>query len=518
MKKIIYALLVLLPFMACTEDIMEDIKTGDIAGSVSDQTTGEPVATVNVVLNPGGKSTVTGSDGSFSYKDLEPGKYSLEINKKGYKSNTKEILVKEGETSPTHMLIERIPAIVTADKNLLDFGEEKSINTLSFNIVNSSYEDLSWTIEENCEWITQVKDQSGTLKYGKTETIVVVIDRSKLESGENTSVIVVKSSNGNTEVRVRAVGEYKALPILEIYDASNIRAYSATLNAEITSVGEPAYSERGFVYSTSTNPTTENCIAKVAVPKNSEAKYSCEIKDLELGKTYYARAYAISGLGTAYSSYSITVTTQPVLPFVITQEVTDINYSEKSAIFRGEIVSIGEPAMTECGFVYGTSPCPTINDNVSIKTGTIGLGKYSANTNRLPTDQIFYVRAYAINEAGVAYGEDAIVKPEFFVLSAAKLMVQTDDLGNGPWYSCNRMCENSIVGGYTDWRMPTLDEMMVLYNNKDKVNLSSQSYWTSNESYYYNYYQYYQVLNSDGTYGERRSDKDFKVRAVRTIQ
>lgn len=554
MKKIIYALLVLLPFMACTEDIMEDIKTGDIAGSVSDQTTGEPVATVNVKLysiddydggygednwgnyeeyyyNDYGSnsytaiaSTVTGSDGSFSFKGLNPGVYEIEIEKSGYEYNYYEnINVKVGETTPIHMLIKRKPAMVTADKELLDFGDSKSLNTLSFNIVNDSYEDLSWTIEENCEWITQVKDQSGTLKYGKTETIVVVIDRSKLESGENTSVIVVKSSNGNTEVRVRAIGEYKALPILEIYDASNIRAYSATLNAEVTSVGEPAYSERGFVYSTSTNPTIENCIAKVAVPKNSEAKYSCEIKELELGKTYYARAYAISGLGTTYSTYSTAFTTAPVLPVLTTQEVTDINYENERANFHGTIVSVGEPAYTECGFVYGTSPNPTINDNKRAKNGMSGTGAFSAITVNLPTDQTFYVRAYAINEAGVAYGEDVVVEPEFIVLSSAKLMVQPTDLGFVNWESANIMCNNSTLGGYTDWRLPTKEELMVLYNNRDKIGgfthpeyvKSSWTYWSSSSEDSYNYYtinMYYGDLESDVC-----SYSNY-VRAVRTIQ
>ena len=239
MKKIIYALLVLLPFMACTEDIMEDIKTGDIAGSVSDQTTGEPVATVNVVLNPGGKSTVTGSDGSFSYKDLEPGKYSLEINKEGYLNNSKEIIVAAGKVSDAHLLIERKPAKLTTDKDLLDFGNDKSLNTLSFSLVNPGYQDLAWEIEENCEWITEVKPTSGTLKYGKTETIVVIIDRNKLDGGDNKTVLVIRSTNGNIEIQITAIGEYTIYPSLEIFEAEEVKAFSAILKGEIKFPGTP---------------------------------------------------------------------------------------------------------------------------------------------------------------------------------------------------------------------------------------------------------------------------------------
>ena len=264
-KKLGIMLFMSIALIGCSKDIEEELTTGDIAGSVSDVTTGEPVATVNVVLQPGGKSTVTGTDGSFSYKDVEPGTYTIEIKKEGYLPNDKEVTVVAGETSPAHLLIERIPAIVTVDRKTLDFGNSKSLNTMSFSIVNRTYEDLAWNIEQNCEWITEVKPSSGVLKYGKTESVVVVIDRSKFEGAVKTS-LVVRSSNGYSEIEILAVSG--DMPKLEMYDATEVRAYSATLNAEVTFVGKPEYIERGFVYGTTVNPTTESNLGKVTVPKN----------------------------------------------------------------------------------------------------------------------------------------------------------------------------------------------------------------------------------------------------------
>ena len=66
MKRLFYILLAGLLFVAC-DDINEEIPVGRISGSVSDKTTGEPVATVSATLSPGGNSTVTGSDGSFEF-------------------------------------------------------------------------------------------------------------------------------------------------------------------------------------------------------------------------------------------------------------------------------------------------------------------------------------------------------------------------------------------------------------------------------------------------------------------
>jgi len=205
---------------------------------------------------------------------------------------------------------------------------------------------------------------------------------------------------------------------------------------------------------------------------------------------------------------------------VTTQEITDINYEKGSATLHGTIVSIGEPGYTERGFVYGTSPNPTIDDNKITKSGN-STGAYSLYVTNLPTDVTFHVRAYAINEAGVAYGNDVCVSSEFITLQAAKLMVQTKDLGKVTWSSAKSMCESSIVGGYTDWRLPTKDELMILYNNKEKIggfdDTYTGSYWssslTSSGSYTY-YIDFY-----DGNiYTAYSTSNLFNVRAVRSIE
>jgi hypothetical protein len=224
-------------------------------------------------------------------------------------------------------------ASMVVDKKELDFGDSKSLNSLSFTISNKSYGSINWSIDKNCEWVSSVSPLSGILGADKKTTVTVNIDRNKLEGGNNQTVIIVKSELGKEEINITAIGEYTSLPILEIYDATNVKAYTAILNGEITSVGQPTYIERGFVYGLTNNPTIENCIAKVAVPKNDVDKYSCEIKQLEIGQIYYARAYAINGKGTAYSTYSTAFTTSPTLPIVSTQKITDVNYQTNKCYF-----------------------------------------------------------------------------------------------------------------------------------------------------------------------------------------
>jgi hypothetical protein len=136
MKKIFYLMTAVALMFGCAEK--EEATTGSIIGTVSDKTTGELVPTVNVSLSPGGKSGVTGSDGSYSFPDLNPGNYTVSISKKGYKPATKSITVVVGQNANGHILIERIPAIVTVDRDVLDFGENESVFTLTFSPKSST--------------------------------------------------------------------------------------------------------------------------------------------------------------------------------------------------------------------------------------------------------------------------------------------------------------------------------------------------------------------------------------------
>ena len=399
MKKIISLLLCTTLLCACFEDVGTDNK-GSIAGTVLDYTLGDPIPVVNVVLKEGNISTVTGYDGTFWFNNIPEGEYTIEISKNGYKPGERKVYVNAGETSEFQLLLERIPAIVTADRDTLDFG--KNYNTMSFNIVNNSYEDLTWNIEENCEWITQVNPKSDILKFGKTATIVIVIDREKLNGGTNHANIVLRSNNGSTEVKVIAEGEYKTLPSLETYEVTNIRAYSATLNGEIINSGSPEYTERGFVYSaTTTEPTIENSIAPATSPKNSNAKFSCNIKNLALSQTYYVCAYAKNKNGISYGGI-VEFTTTDGLPIV--ESLDEKNVTAQSVSLGGHLISNGGYKVYERGICWDAEGIPDIDSNHKYISGD-KTGEYWIEVNGLKPNTEYYARAYAKNEIGISYGE-----------------------------------------------------------------------------------------------------------------
>lgn len=399
----------LLGLYSCSSDSTEEVNTGGIAGSVSDRTTGEPVATVNVTLSPGGKSTVTGNDGSFSFVDLEPDDYTIDIRKEGYKDNSRAVDVVVGQSTEAHLTIERIPAIVTADRTELDFGSDYGVTSLSFNIVNNYYANLEWEIVSSCGWIKNILPPKGSLSHGQTGTIIVQIDREDLQDGDNKTVLVLTTTGvGSTEITIKAVGVAKKTATLNTLETTAIAASSAMLNGEIVDLGYPTYTERGFVYSELQMPTVEQTIQRLTVPITNDGKFSSKVVGLTLGKTYYVRAYAVNPVGVAYSSNQVSFTTVAVAPSVSIDKVDNIDKTAHTAIAHGSIVSTGDPTYTERGFVYSdVNSTPTIYNKSIVVEGT-GTGSYDGLLSDLAVETTYYVRAYAKNEAGVAYSNNVV--------------------------------------------------------------------------------------------------------------
>jgi len=113
-------------------------------------------------------------------------------------------------------------------------------------------------------------------------------------------------------------------------------------------------------------------------------------------------------VGTPYIFNSISD-----LPQVTTHPVTNI-FSTK-ATSGGKIVSAGSFPITSKGVVWSTSQNPTILDSKStVGTGTtyyLGsttnyLPKFTSNVSGLNSGTTYYVRAYATNSFGTAYGEE----------------------------------------------------------------------------------------------------------------
>lgn len=187
------------------------------------------------------------------------------------------------------------------------------------------------------------------------------------------------------------------LPTISTNDVSDISFSSACCGGNVVASGRTTVVRRGLVWSKRQNPTIndENCLCGGGI-----GEFTCNIEHLETGTTYYVRAYATNGVGTAYGEQRV-FTTLSGLPVMAqsTAEITAI--SATSARSGGEVTADGGFPVTARGVCWSTSPDPTIaNTHTTDGTGT---GTFVSMLTCLSPNTHYYVRAYATNQNGTVY-------------------------------------------------------------------------------------------------------------------
>lgn len=185
------------------------------------------------------------------------------------------------------------------------------------------------------------------------------------------------------------------LPIVSTSNVIDITATSAHAFGRIESTGGSTIVEQGFVYSTMQYPTIDNEVVTV----NNYSSSFDYVLPLRPHTTYYVRAFAKNGIGVGYGS-PIEITTQDGLALVLTDTATAITAT--SATCGGEVVSDAGFYVSARGLCWSTTPNPTIS-NAHTNEGA-GLGSFTSNLGNLESHTTYYIRAYAQNSAGIAYG------------------------------------------------------------------------------------------------------------------
>ena len=99
---------------------------------------------------------------------------------------------------------------------------------------------------------------------------------------------------------------------------------------------------------------------------------------------------------------------EPQLPSVGTHPVTEV--TSESAVCSGMITDSGNAEITAKGFCWSTNQNPTLNDNVTTELSRIepAFDHFTATIRNLKDSTTYYVRAFATNSVGTAYGSEQI--------------------------------------------------------------------------------------------------------------
>lgn len=230
-------------------------------------------------------------------------------------------------------------------------------------------------------------------------------------------------------------------------------------------------------------------------------------------------------------------------PILSTESVTSI--SVDGAVSGGNVTDDDGEAVTARGVCWSLNPNPTIAD--SNTSDGIDIGAFSSTLTGLQPATMYYLRAYATNSVGTSYGNELsfttgvltidssygggrvayilqagdpgfdsnvqhgiIVSTSYITgagapwsLSGSTVVIGTSGTaigtgqantdaiilayGNTGNYAA-KACRDYNAGGFTDWYLPSIDELIKVYQNRSLLSVGfnnnggSSYHWTSSES------------------------------------
>ncbi|MGL4346564.1 MAG: DUF1566 domain-containing protein [Chitinophagaceae bacterium] len=227
--------------------------------------------------------------------------------------------------------------------------------------------------------------------------------------------------------------------------------------------------------------------------QNHIGTYSMNITDLHALTTYYIRAFAIleykmedGGKETKLVlSHNIVNHTMPINPIMQVSTVSVLDIKETSAMLNAKIISAGVPAYTERGFVYDTIPNVTSINKIMVTGGGADTGNYNTQITGLSDNTTYYFKAYLSNGDTTVYGKELSFRTPlaiFVVVDDIAIKKGDEKDGVKRWNDAVEQCKTSRTGGYDDWRLPTKEELNIMYNKKHIIgNFSPVSYWSGTE-------------------------------------
>jgi len=197
-------------------------------------------------------------------------------------------------------------------------------------------------------------------------------------------------------------------PSITNEDVLSVYSASAITHCSLSGINTTAQIKFGQCWS-SANDVPDYIInqGKTEFTENKDGNYISTLTGLFPKTTYYIRAYYIAGSDTIYAKQITyfttkdTVTPQP--PNVAT--LAPFGISSASFYIAGSIVNIGSSNITAYGHCYSsTNTTPTIADANTNLGALSSPQQYSSLFTSLTPHTTYYVRAYATNAVGTAYG------------------------------------------------------------------------------------------------------------------
>jgi hypothetical protein len=291
------------------------------------------------------------------------------------------------------------------------------------------------------------------------------------------------------------------------------------------------------------------------VPDIGEGNVDVHLDDIGI----WNRALTQQEITNLYNS-QFPIQTSLCLPTITTSSPSSVGVD--TVVIGGDISNDGGSSIVLRGVCYSTSPNPNMG-NQRTEDGS-GTGSFNTVLRGLTSSTTYYARSYAKNSNGVVvYGNEVSFTTGlgigsfhsggivFFLDSTGEhgLVCATSDQGSFPWgcYGTNigtstsigtgqintnlilsqcsnrpiaaSVCDDLILNGYSDWYLPSKDELDILYTNlrNHPVAGFGNSGWYWSSSQLYSLAAWFLFLDLGIMYGSGGKFNPGTVRAIRSF-
>ena len=393
MKRIILALVTIAGLLcSCAEQDPVYIY-GNIAGKVTEEGSNKSIEGATIEISGIEQSVKTGSNGIFKFERLPADNYIVYVSKDGYVADSKVVTVVASQTAQSDFSLQKnLPEATPSEIQL-----NTATSSASIEFTNTRSGDMDFTIETSKPWIT-VSPTHGTIASKNKKIIKISADYSAIDYGEYTESIVINVGQSSLSIPIQI--SYYRPSYIEITCPEAGKAYTMGDILPITWNSNVGGTVRIELYR---NGTIQQSIAP-SIDNYSTSTLNWGIPSLSVD-AYQICVTSVQNPNVFGMSEVFYLNEGPTPPVVSTGVTTSItSYSVK---ILSSLDDLGKTFdyVTQYGLVYSEgNPNPTISDYKINHGSTNETKHYLSELTNLKPNTCYYIRAYAENPKGIAYG------------------------------------------------------------------------------------------------------------------